>query len=221
MSLRVLLAEDHIPTRDGIRSVLEDYGLTVCAQVDSARDAVLAALDLAPEVCLLGVHIPGDPIAAVRQIDAALPLTRIVMLAPEENDDDVFAALRAGAVGYLTLDADPARLGHAIAGVLKGEAAIPRRLVTRIVEEFRLSSPRAAPPALLNRGIALSAREWEVLDLLHRGHTTKAIAQRLGLRDVTVRRHLSGALRKLRVSNRVAALKLLDDLQAETDAASG
>ena len=66
-----------------------------------------------------------------------------------------------------------------------------------------------------------SAREWEVLDLLHRGHTTKAIAQRLGLRDVTVRRHLSGALRKLRVSNRIAALKLLDDLQAETDAASG
>ena len=220
VSFRVLLADDHIPTRDGIRRTLEEHGLIVCAEVDSARLAVVAATELAPDVCLLGAQIRGDAITAVRQIDAALPRTRIVMLGRGESDDVVFAALRAGAVGYLSLDADPARLGFAVEGVVKGEAAIPRHLVTRIVAEFRFSSPRAAPPAFRSRGIVLSAREWEVLDLLRRGHTTKAIAQRLGLRDVTVRRHISAALRKLRVTDRAAAIKLLDDLQAVDDTRS-
>ena len=213
--LRVLLAVDHIPTRDGIRGALEDHGLVVCAEVEDGPAAVLAAIELVPDVCILGVRIPGDGIAAVRRITQALPHTRVVVLADSEHGGDLFDALRAGAAGYLFEDTDPARLGFAIEGVAKGEAAIPRQLVTRILQELRDPSNGAVAPGLRARGIELSNREWQVISLMHARHTTKAIARRLGLADVTVRRHVSRALAKLGAPDRAAAIRLLDEIEAD------
>jgi DNA-binding NarL/FixJ family response regulator len=186
---------------------LEGHGFTVCAEVGDAAGAVEAARREQPAVCLLDVHMPGGGIAAAEQISAELPGTAIVMLTVSTDEDDLFAALRAGASGYLLKDTDPARLPAALQGVLAGEAAIPRRLVGRIVEEFSERGRRRLR-LLDRRGADLTNREWEILELLHRGLTTAVVAERLGVSQVTVRRHLSEVMRKLDVPDRKSALEL-------------
>jgi DNA-binding NarL/FixJ family response regulator len=202
----VLLADDHPPTRAGVRSALEGAGFDVCADVPDAATAVSAALALRPDVALLDVHMPGSGIWAAREISAQLPDTAIVMLTISRNDDDLFDALRAGASGYLLKDMDPARLGAALDGVLAGEAALPRSLTARVIEEFRGRGKRRLP-FTGERGAALTSREWEVLDLMRDGLSTAEIAERLFVSRVTVRRHVSGILRKLQVGSREEALE--------------
>jgi DNA-binding NarL/FixJ family response regulator len=204
----VLLADDHPPTRAGVRSALEGVGFDVCADVPDAATAVSAAFALRPDVALLDVHMPGSGIWAAREISAQLPDTAIVMLTISRNDDDLFDALRAGASGYLLKDMDPARLGAALDGVLAGEAALPRSLTARVIEEFRGRGKRRLP-FTGERGAALTSREWEVLDLMRDGLSTAEIAERLFVSRVTVRRHVSGILRKLQVGSREEALEQL------------
>jgi DNA-binding NarL/FixJ family response regulator len=132
------------------------------------------------------------------------------MLTVSCDDEDLFAALRAGAAGYLLKDMDPARLAPALRGVVAGEAAVPRMLVARVVEEFRSSERRPSLPLVRSRGARLTAREWEVLELLRERLTTGEIAHRLGLSTVTVRRHVSSILAKLRVPDRRAMQQLLE-----------
>jgi DNA-binding NarL/FixJ family response regulator len=204
----VLLADDHPPTRAGVRSALEAAGFDVCADVPDAATAVTAALALRPDCALLDVHMPGSGIWAAREISAQLPDTAIVMLTISRNDDDLFDALRAGASGYLLKDMDPARLGAALDGVLAGEAALPRSLTARVIEEFRGRGKRRLP-FTGERGAALTSREWEVLDLMRDGLSTAEIAERLFVSRVTVRRHVSGILRKLQVGSREEALEQL------------
>lgn len=207
---RVLVADDHPPTRAGVRLALEGHGFSVCAEAADAAAAVDAAMRECPDVCLLDVRMPGSGIAAAAEIASRLPETAVVMLTVSRDDADLFDALRAGAVGYLLKDIDPARLPVALRGVLEGEATLPRGLVTRLVEEFEARSRRrrlVIRPAPDER---LTAREWDVLELLRGGHTTAEIAQRLAIAPVTVRRHVSEILRKLRVPDREAALRLLE-----------
>ena len=204
----VLLADDHPPTRAGVRSALGAAGFDVCADVPDAATALTAALALRPDVALLDVHMPGSGIWAAREISAQLPDTAIVMLTISRNDDDLFDALRAGASGYLLKDMDPARLGAALDGVLAGEAALPRSLTARVIEEFRGRGKRRLP-FTGERGAALTSREWEVLDLMRDGLSTAEIAERLFVSRVTVRRHVSGILRKLQVGSREEALEQL------------
>ena len=204
----VLLADDHPPTRAGVRSALEGARFAVCADVPDAATAVSAALALRPDVALLDVHMPGSGIWAAREICAQLPDTAIVMLTISRNDDDLFDALRAGASGYLLKDMDPARLGAALDGVLAGEAALPRSLTARVIDEFR-GRGRRRLPFTGERGAALTSREWEVLDLMRDGLSTAEIAERLFVSRVTVRRHVSGILQKLQVGSREEALEQL------------
>lgn len=204
----VLLADDHPPTRAGVRSALEASGFDVCTDVPDAASAVDEAVALRPDVALLDVHMPGSGIWAAREISARLPDTAVVMLTISRNDDDLFDALRAGASGYLLKDMDPARLGAALEGVLAGEAALPRSLTARVIEEFRGRGKRRLP-FTGERGAALTSREWEVLDLMRDGLSTAEIAERLFVSRVTVRRHVSGILRKLQVGSRDEALKQL------------
>ena len=212
MSVRIVLADDHVPTRAGIGAALEEHGFTVCAEVGSGPAAVEAAREHAPDICVLDVQMPGGGIAAAGEITAALPHTQVIMLTASERDEDLFAALQAGAAGYLTKHTDPARLPLAIQGVLDGEAAIPRHLVARVLDEFRERPQRRRRlPRLGGHRTELSDREWEVLQLLHDGLTTKAIAVRLGVSDVTVRRHVSAAVSKLGVADRGAAIALFDE----------
>jgi len=208
--LTVLVADDHAPTRAGVRDALGADGFTVVAEAAGADAAVELALCARPDVCLLDVHMPGGGIAAAARITENLPESAVVMLTVSRDDEDLFAALRAGAAGYLLKDMDPARLAPALRGVVAGEAAVPRTLVARVVEEFRSSERRPSLPLVRSRGARLTAREWEVLELLREQLTTGEIAHRLGLSTVTVRRHVSSILAKLRVPDRRAMQQLLE-----------
>lgn len=213
-SLRVLIADDHVPTRAGVRDALERDGWSVCGEAADADEAIRLARETRPEVCLLDITMPGNGIQATRVIAREHPDIAIVMLTASRDDRDLFDALRAGAVGYLLKDIDPDRLGTALRGVLSGEAALPRELMARVIEEFQ---GRGSRRVLVRgrRGPQLTAREFEVLDLLRQGCTTEEVARRLFISAVTVRGYVASALKKLQAPDRAAAFKLMDG--ADTD----
>jgi len=206
--VRVLIADDHPPARAQVRQALEGDGFVICAEVGDASAAVSAALAELPDVCLLDIRMPGNGVAAAAEIVSRLPETSVVMFTVSRDDGDLFDALRAGASGYLLKDVDPGRLGAALRAVLAGEAALPGSLVARLVDEFRDRSPKRRLPLFKQRGAELTSREWEVLELLRRGHSTAEIAERLVVSQVTVRTHVSSVLRKLRVPDRESAVRL-------------
>jgi DNA-binding NarL/FixJ family response regulator len=203
-----VIADDHVPTRAGVRASLERGGFEVVGEGGSAQAAIEAARRTRPDACLLDVHMPGGGSHAAEVISRELPETTVLMLTVSVNEDDLFGALRAGAAGYLLKDMDPARLPHAIHGALRGEAAIPRWLAARLIDEFRERGRRRRLPIANKRGVDLTSREWEVLELLRQGLTTRDIAGRLAIADVTVRRHIGRVLAKLGVSSRKEALGL-------------
>jgi DNA-binding NarL/FixJ family response regulator len=207
---RVILADDHPPTRAGVRYTLETAGMEVVGEASDANGAVDLALREQPDVCLLDIHMPGSGINAARAITRELPETRVVMLTVSRDDEDLFEALRAGAAGYLLKDMDPDRVPNALEGVLAGEAALPRTLLLRVMDEFRDRGRRKL--RLPGRKDAdLTDREWEVLNLLRDGLSTQEIAARLYVSAATVRSHVASVLKKLRVPDRDAAVKLLRD----------
>jgi DNA-binding NarL/FixJ family response regulator len=205
--LTVVLADDHAPTRTGVAEVLGRSGFRVVAEAADAEAAVAAVERERPDVCLLDVRMPGDGIAAAGRIARSHPGVAVVMLTVSREDADLFASLRAGAAGYLLKDTDPTRLPHALRGVLDGEAAVPRDLVARVIDEFRERAGRRLPVA--ERGVELTSREWEVLELLRSGLSTAQVAERLFVSRVTVRSHVAAVVRKLGVPDREAALRLV------------
>ena len=215
--LRVLIADDHPYTLAGVRLALEAGGFVVCAEVDNADDAVREATATGPDVALLDIHMPGNGIRAAGQITALLPTVAVVMLTVSQADRDLFDALRAGARGYLLKDIDPSRLPEALRGVLSGEAALPRTLAARLMEEFRAKAAQPRRRLLSKRRVQLSEREWETLELLQQGLSTKQIAERLYVTPATVRSHVSALLRKLHVSSRSEAVRLLGDEDRSAD----
>jgi DNA-binding NarL/FixJ family response regulator len=206
--LTVLIADDHAPTRAGVRGALEEGGFEVVGEAASADAAVACALSRRPDVCVLDVSMPGGGIAAAARIAEQAPASAVVMLTVSRDDEDLFASLRAGAVGYLLKDMDPGRLAAALRGVLSGEAALPRTLMARVVDEFRSADRRPSLPFVRRRGATLTAREWEVLELLREQRSTGEIGHTLGVSAVTVRRHVSAILTKLRVPDRRAMARL-------------
>ena len=206
-----MLADDHAPTRAGVKAALERAGFVVVAEEADAPGAVAAAEREAPDVVMLDIHMPGNGISAAADITHASPDVAVVMLTVSRDDNDLFDALRAGALGYLLKDTDPDRLPYALRGVLAGEAALPRALVARVVDEFRERGRRRRLPLAKQKGVELTSREWEVLDLMREDLSTAEIAERLFISQVTVRSHIAALLRKLRVPDRKAALKLLEE----------
>ena len=208
--IRVLIADDHPPTRADVRAALaQDRRFAICAEVADAAAAVQAAVEARPDICLLDIRMSGSGIAAAREITSRIPDTKVVMLTVSHDQDDLFNALRAGASGYLLKDTDPARLPHALHDVLQGEAAIPRWLVSRVVSEFRDHGPRRRA-IVSEAGYDLTSREWEVLNLLRQGLSTAEIAERLFVSSVTVRSHVAAILKKLQLPDR-EALRNLDE----------
>jgi len=224
--LTLLLADHHVPTRTGVRAALQSDGLRVVSEVATATAAVTEALRLRPDVCLLAVHLPGDGIEATKQIRDALPDTKIVMLTASERDQDLFAALRAGADGYLLKSTSASRLPHAVRGVVSGEAALPRQMTARLIREYRDRGRRRVPRLVIEgRVVELTVREYEVLELLRKHERTAEIAAHLGISEITVRRHVSTSLHKLGTSNRRSAIDLLEqaeksELRANASAAA-
>lgn len=208
--VRVLIADDHAPTRDDIRRVLaDDDRFGACLMAADAAAAVAAAVRERPDVCLLDIHMPGSGVAAAWEITARLPEAKIVMLTVSGSDEDLFAALRAGAHGYLLKTMDLRHLPAALAAVCSGEAAMQGALVARVLERFHGHEPRWRH---LTDGETprrrLTTREWEVLDLLARGQSTAQIARALVLSASAVRVHIASAVHKLNVADRDAAVEL-------------
>ena len=208
---RILLADDHPATRTGIRVALETGGFEVCAEAGDAEEAVQGALREEPDLCLLDVRMPGGGgIRAAAEISERVPSAAIVMLTVSLEESDLFDSLRAGADGYLLKDTDPDRLPFALQGVLDGEAALPRTLAARVIEEFRSRDGRRRLLLERRHGARLTAREWEVLEALRVGRSTAEMAEDLHVSPVTVRRHVSEIVRKLRVRDRAAAARLIE-----------
>jgi two-component system nitrate/nitrite response regulator NarL len=206
---RVLIADDHVAARADVRLALEEDGFVVSAEEDTGPGAVAAALRDPPDVCLLEVHVPGGGIEAAAAIRERLAETEVVMLSASTNDDDVFAALQAGASGYLLKHMDRARIGPTLAGVLRGEAALPRELTARLIREFRARARTGRARLVRPDKHDLTRREWDVLDCLCEGLSTRGIAGRLFISETTVRRHVGSILRKLEVPTRKAAVEFV------------
>jgi DNA-binding NarL/FixJ family response regulator len=206
--VRVVIADDHTRIRGRVRAALEADGCVVCGEGATADESIALAMEHRPDVVLLDIHMPGSGVRAAHAITSTLPETAVVMLTQSPADADLFDSLRAGAQGYLLKGGDLGELGPALRGVLAGEAAMDARLVTRILDEFRAPTKqrfRRGSPAASK----LSAREWEVMELLAEGASTDDVAQRLFLSPTTVRVHVSSVLRKLRVKDRESAFRLL------------
>jgi DNA-binding NarL/FixJ family response regulator len=207
--IRVLLADPHAPARAGVRRALARQEFEIVGEALDAESCIELAGRLRPDVCMVEVCLPGGGVRAARRLAETAPETAVVMLTASDSEDDFFDAMRAGAAGYLLKGTDPARLPHALRGVVLGESAIPRTLLPRLLEQFRGQSGRRASLAR-TRGPRLTAREWEVLELMRAGLSTSEIAARLFISEVTVRRHASAVVRKLEVPDRAAAIRLVD-----------
>ena len=210
-AIKIVIADDHPPTRAGIRMALEDQGFEIQAEAGNAKSAVDGVAEHRPDVCLLDIHMPGGGITAAAEISDRFPETAVVMLTVSDDDADLFAALLAGASGYLLKDIHPERLPAALKGALAGEAALPRRLTAHLVEEFRARDGRGRLSKVRGQQVKLTSREWETLQLMREGLSTKEIAERLFISKVTVRTHISTILKKLKVTDRQEAIDLFEN----------
>lgn len=204
----VLVCDPVDLSRVATREVLERNGFRVDTSARTAEEAVALAERDRPDICIVDARAPGGGLEATRRICAAEPGVPVVVMADTLSTDELFEAVRAGAVGYLPKQMDPERLAPALRGVLAGEAALPRHLVFQLVEAVRRSPRRRV--AVRNRGhVTLTQRESEVFALLRLGFSTNEIARRMSVSPVTVRTHISAVLHKLRVRDRASALRLL------------
>jgi two-component system nitrate/nitrite response regulator NarL len=205
-TIRVLVAETHHPGWDSACSaVREDPRLRLVACVSNAADAVAKAVELTPSVCVLDSDLPLGGLTAALEIGARLPATGLVLMhAPDE--DDLFEALHAGVTAYPPRMASSSRLLRAIVNVAGGEAVLSGTQVARVLEAVR--DPARARRRVADRP-ALTAREWQVLELLRNGLSTAEIAERLVLSPITVRSHAYSIRQKLGAASREEALALI------------
>jgi DNA-binding NarL/FixJ family response regulator len=209
--ISVLIADHDAASRSGVRLALEGQGFEVCGEAGTARRAAEVAERARPMVCLIEADLPGGGVAAAEQVLASAPATAVIMLSAAVDDERLLSAVRAGARGYLMKDMDPSRLPNALRGVLEGEAALPRALMGRVLDELRTAEHGLHVGQLSRLGVKLTRREREVLEHLDRGLSTAEIGEVLSIAAVTVRRHISEILRKLSAEDRQAALRLLRD----------
>lgn len=204
--VRILVADDHASFRSGMRALLGTAdGLAVVGEAASGVDAVARVVELQPDVVLMDLAMPGlDGIEATRRIVDAAPHVAVLVLTMSDDDDSVFAAIQAGARGYLLKGAQRAELVRAVRAVAAGDAIFGPALARRLVAYFS----RPAPGALADAAAfpELTEREREILDLVARGHSNAEITARLVLSPKTVRNHVSNIFGKLAVRDRAEAI---------------
>ena len=206
----VVIGANEPATLAGMRIALEADGLRVTGEVHSLQELVEAVERLRPDVCLVDIDLPGGGIRAAAEVRARAPGVAVVLLADDAGDERFLDAIRVGVAGYVPRRITADRLPSVIRAVLAGEPAIPRALVTLLVDHYRARPTRRHLPLAQGHGIDLTSREWEVLDFMREGLSTREIAARLLISEVTVRRHIGSVLKKLRVTSRADALRLLD-----------
>ena len=203
--LRVVLAEDDPFARKMIKEALQRADITIVGEAQNGRQAVDLVMRYRPDAVLMEAVLPElDGLAATRHIVDRDPDQVVILVTRGDDEAMGLASLRAGAAGFLTKDVGVEALPRAVRGAVMGEAAISRRLGMRLVKRFRTRSARR--PAPRKRRSPLTAREWEVIDLLAQGKTTDEIATTLALANETVRSHVKHILRKLDVRSREEAV---------------
>lgn len=215
--LRIVIADDHVPTRVSIRQALERADFEICGEAATAAACIEEVRRTAPDLVLVDVRMPGGGIHAAAEIIADRRTTKVVMLTASRRDDDLFAALLCGASGYLLKDTPLDRLPAVIEAVVAGEDALPRALVGRVLAEFRRRKGASRRVRIGRPAATLTEREWEVLELLTDSRSTKDIATRLFVAPVTVRTHVAAIVRKLGVADRESAIAAFEDLRRLDD----
>jgi DNA-binding NarL/FixJ family response regulator len=202
--LRVLICDDHPVFRNGLRMLLSAQdGIDVVGDASTGREAVTRADELQPDVVVMDLQMPElNGIEATREIVATSPHVKVLVLTMFEDDDSVFAAMRAGARGYLLKGADQDEIVRAIEAVGSGEAIFGPRVAARVIEYFTTPQPTHAAQAFPE----LTARELEVLERIARGESNATIARHFVLSQKTVRNHVSNIFTKLQVADRAQAI---------------
>ena len=200
------------PRRTHVLIAAERQPQARCTEAADAESAVDAAIRDRPDVCLLGLDASGQGLRAAHEIASRVPTAAVILLTNRLDEEEFMTAMRAGASGYLTNGIDPARLTHVVEGALRGEPAVPRRFVSRLLDELRTRERRRSVVVDGRGRVALTAREWDVVELLLRSATTAEIAAELGVAPVTVRRHLGSVEQKLGVTTRSEVVELLRPL---------
>jgi DNA-binding NarL/FixJ family response regulator len=209
MSVRILLVDDHPLTRDALAALLEQSGFAVVGEASDGEEAIETARRLQPDIVLLDLSMPGlDGLSALPRLRDAAPACEVVVLTASGTEENLLAAIRGGAAGYLLKTEPPERIVGFLRGVADGEAALSGAVARRLLEQVRTGGSRNAgvPDAIAG---TLSAREVEVLLLLDEHLGTDEIAGRLFISEHTVRSHVKSLLRKLNVSSRREALEAL------------
>lgn len=214
---RVLIADDHAPTRAMIRRVLEDQGIFVCAEAHDADGAIQAAQDFAPDVAILDVRMPGAGLYAAQVIADQHPDVKILMLTVSDDDADLFAALSARVSGYWLKGEDPLLLPRIVRRIVAGEMIVAGVLLNSIVKDWSDRDFRKRLREHLPREIHLTQKEYEVIELMSEGFNTAEIGKRLFIADVTVRTHIAHVIRKLKVKNREQMLHVLSSPSPKKD----
>ena len=202
--LRVIVVDDHPMYREGLRLTLTaSRDFESIAEAPDAESALEMVAQTRPDMVLMDLRLPGmSGIEATRRIVAADPSVRVVVVSMLEDDDSIFAAMRAGARGYLLKGADRDELLTALRAVAHGEVIFGAAVARRVMAFFTGQMPTAAAAAFPE----LTEREREILERLARGDPNQAIAQQFGLSDKTVRNHVSSILNKLQVADRAQAI---------------
>ena len=213
-SIRVVVADDHAVVREGLRGLIgSEPGMELVGEAADGAEAVLMARTLQPDIILLDMVMPRKTgLEAINEITAENPDARILVLTSFAEDDKVFPAIKAGALGYLLKDSSPQELLQAIREVSRGESSLHPTIARKLIQE--LSQPSDLPPAQEQ----LTAREVEVLRLVAKGLANQEIGDRLVISERTVRNHVSNILGKLHLANRTqAALYALREGLASLD----
>lgn len=206
-TIRLLIADDHRVYREGLRALLDgEAAVAIIGEAGSGDEVVARAIALEPDVILMDLKMPGlNGIEATRRIRRDQPQARVLVVTMFDDDESVFAAMRAGARGYLLKDADHEELLRAIQAVYRGEAIFSPPIAQRMMDYFAALpniTPRDAGPPFPE----LTEREREILDHIARGENNAAIAQILTLSMKTVQNHISNIFNKLQVADRAQAI---------------
>jgi DNA-binding NarL/FixJ family response regulator len=201
---RVLLVDDHDLFRSGLRNLLDEQDVEVVGECDNGSDALEAVRELAPDVVVMDLNMPGiSGVEATRQISMIAPLTRVLVLTISDQDEDVMDAVVAGACGYLLKDASIAELMQGIRSAAVGESLISPTIATKVLQRLRATGGSRHDAELIRS--ELSARELQVLKLIANGQDNALIAAELHISPKTVKNHISNILMKLQIENRIQA----------------
>jgi DNA-binding NarL/FixJ family response regulator len=202
--LRVLVVDDHDLFRTGLRNLLEEEGVNVVGEAENGENAIRLAADLAPDVVIMDLNMPGaGGVETTRRLSSLAPLSRVVVLTISADDDDVMNAVMAGACGYLLKDSSIQELIAGIRAAAEGESLISPQIAAKVLQRLRAQSKDVDAAETIRA--ELSDRELEVLKLIANGKDNAQIARELFISPKTVKNHISNILMKLQIENRIQA----------------